>query len=110
LERKSSLRRDVMSRLADPLVSFLVLLVIGIVIGLAAQRALPASWFSKFSKHLVDRKSVAISHALVGIAGSFVGFHLTGLLNLGGRGSIAPFVGAVVGAAAFLWGWKTIRI
>jgi uncharacterized membrane protein YeaQ/YmgE (transglycosylase-associated protein family) len=47
-----------------------------------------------------------ITSALVGVAGAFVGFHLAESLKLTAYAALA---GAVVGAAAVLFGWRTVR-
>jgi uncharacterized membrane protein YeaQ/YmgE (transglycosylase-associated protein family) len=49
-----------------------------------------------------------VTGALVGIAGSFIGFHLAALLGLGVAG-IGLYLGAAVGAAAVLWLWRVMR-
>jgi uncharacterized membrane protein YeaQ/YmgE (transglycosylase-associated protein family) len=95
-----------MTTLNDPIVTFLVLLLIGIVVGLLAQRFLRSSWIAT---QFAGRRA-SVTHALVGIAGSFIGFHIGVLLNLGHLGSAALYLAAIVGAALVLWAWKTIRL
>lgn len=95
-----------MTTLADPVVTFLILLLIGIVAGLLAQRYLRSSWLTA---QFAGRRA-SVTHALVGIAGSFIGFHLGVLLNLGRLGSAALYLAAIAGAALVLWAWKTIRL
>jgi uncharacterized membrane protein YeaQ/YmgE (transglycosylase-associated protein family) len=51
-----------------------------------------------------------VSHALIGVAGSFVGFHVATLVNSGGRGSLLPLIGALVGAVLVVWAWKTVKL
>jgi uncharacterized membrane protein YeaQ/YmgE (transglycosylase-associated protein family) len=58
---------------------------------------------------LVGGARADVTSALVGIAGAFIGFHLTALIFLSG-GMIVLFIGAIVGAALVVWGWKTIRL
>jgi uncharacterized membrane protein YeaQ/YmgE (transglycosylase-associated protein family) len=53
---------------------------------------------------------VYVTSALVGIAGSFIGFHIASLLRLSGPGSIVPFICAAVGAAVILLGWRMIKL
>jgi hypothetical protein len=48
--------------------------------------------------------------ALVGVAESFIGFHIGVILNLAGSGSIVLFIAAAVGAGLVLWGWKELRL
>jgi uncharacterized membrane protein YeaQ/YmgE (transglycosylase-associated protein family) len=47
-----------------------------------------------------------VTSALVGVAGSFVGFHLAELLKLTTETAL---LGAVAGAAVALFGWRTVR-
>jgi uncharacterized membrane protein YeaQ/YmgE (transglycosylase-associated protein family) len=47
-----------------------------------------------------------VTSALVGVAGAFVGFHLAESLKLAPEVALA---GAAVGAAAILFGWRTVR-
>jgi uncharacterized membrane protein YeaQ/YmgE (transglycosylase-associated protein family) len=47
-----------------------------------------------------------VTSALVGIAGSFVGYQLALLIGIAGYGALLV---AVIGALAVLWGWRTVR-
>jgi uncharacterized membrane protein YeaQ/YmgE (transglycosylase-associated protein family) len=47
-----------------------------------------------------------ITSALVGVAGAFVGFHLAEALKLTAEVAV---VAAAAGAAAVLFGWRTVR-
>jgi uncharacterized membrane protein YeaQ/YmgE (transglycosylase-associated protein family) len=96
-----------MNSLADPIVSFLIVVLIGIVAGLLAHRFLRTSWITE---QIAGRRRGSVTSALVGIAGSFIGFHIGVLLNLASSGSIALFIAAAIGAVLVLWGWKTLRI
>lgn len=91
----------------DPVVGFLVVTFIGIVAGFLAQRIWRASWISE---QIAGRHRGTVTSALVGIAGSFIGYHLGVSLKLAGNGSIALFIAAAIGAALVLWGWKAIRL
>jgi uncharacterized membrane protein YeaQ/YmgE (transglycosylase-associated protein family) len=90
----------------DPIVTFIIVVLIGILAGFLAQRFRPTSWISA---QIAGPYRGLVTSALVGIAGSFIGFHLGILLNLAGSGSIALFIAAAIGAALVLWGWKTFR-
>jgi uncharacterized membrane protein YeaQ/YmgE (transglycosylase-associated protein family) len=90
--------------LADPLITFLIVVLIGIVAGLLAQRYFNSSWILK---QLGGRRRTVTS-ALVGIAGAFIGFHIGALLGLGNI--LLLFITAAIGAALVLWGWKELRI
>ncbi len=82
------------------LVNFLVVLAIGIVVGLA---------FNRYARNWLQRLGSTtrsdITSALVGIAGSFIGFHVG--VVLGPLPSpLMLFLTAVVGAALTLWLWR----
>jgi uncharacterized membrane protein YeaQ/YmgE (transglycosylase-associated protein family) len=96
-----------MNSLSDPIVSFVIIVLIGIVAGLLSQRIWRTSWISE---QITGRHRGTVTSALVGIAGSFIGFHLGVLLNLSSSGSVALFIAAAIGAALVLWGWKTLRL
>ena len=95
-----------MNSIASPIVTFVVVILIGIVAGILAQRYARGSWLSQ---QIAGRNRASITCALVGIAGSFIGFHLAVLLELLKYGSIALFFAAVIGAVVVLWGWKSVR-
>jgi uncharacterized membrane protein YeaQ/YmgE (transglycosylase-associated protein family) len=96
-----------MSRLTDPTFSFFIVLLVGIVAGWLAQTVARTSWLSK---QITGAGRVYLTSALVGVAGSFIGFHLATLLALSTPGSFAPFIAAAAGAAVILFVWRTIRI
>jgi uncharacterized membrane protein YeaQ/YmgE (transglycosylase-associated protein family) len=87
----------------SPAAVFVILLVIGIVAGLAFDRFAGPGWFSR---QIAGKNRLMITSSLVGIAGSFVGYHLAVLLSVTGA---AALIGAVVGAVAVLWGWRMIK-
>jgi uncharacterized membrane protein YeaQ/YmgE (transglycosylase-associated protein family) len=88
----------------DPFVTFLIVLLIGIAAGLLAQRYFNSSWILK---QLGGRRRTVTS-ALVGIAGSFIGFHIGILLGL--LGALILFLCAALGAALVLWGWRGVGV
>jgi uncharacterized membrane protein YeaQ/YmgE (transglycosylase-associated protein family) len=90
-----------MNRLADPAVGFVIVLLIGILAGCFAQWVSGISWLSR---QITGKGRVYVTSALVGVAGSFIGFHVASLLKLSGPGSIVPFICAAVGAAVILLG------
>jgi uncharacterized membrane protein YeaQ/YmgE (transglycosylase-associated protein family) len=96
-----------MTSLADPVVIFIIVVLIGIVAGLLAQRFFPSSWISQ---QIAGRHRGTVTSALVGIAGSFIGFHLGALSKLASSGSFAPFVAAAIGAVLVLLGWKALKL
>jgi uncharacterized membrane protein YeaQ/YmgE (transglycosylase-associated protein family) len=82
------------------LVNFLIVLVIGIVVGLAFNRY-ARSWLARFAA--TTRSD--ITSALVGVAGAFIGFHLGAIVGLL-PSSPMLYVAAAIGAAIVLWLWR----
>jgi uncharacterized membrane protein YeaQ/YmgE (transglycosylase-associated protein family) len=82
---------------------FLLLLIIGIAAGLLFDRVAGAGWLSR---QIAGPNRLLVTCALVGIAGSFVGYHLALLIGIAGYGALLV---AVIGALAVLWGWRTVR-
>ena len=81
--------------------TFIILVVIGIVFGLA---------FNRYGRSWVGRQVAGatgagdVTYSLVGIAGSFMGFHIAVILGL--LPSILLYVGAILGAAMTVWLWR----
>lgn len=90
----------------NPTITFIIVILIGIVAGVIAQRGVRRSWLAR---RFVDGTRADITSALVGIAGAFIGFHLAALVILSG-GEVALFLGAVIGAVLILLAWKTVRL
>jgi hypothetical protein len=86
-----------------PLVTFLIVLVIGVVAGLIFDRIAGPNWFKR---QIAGAMPSMVTSALVGVAGAFVGFHLALALKLSAD---VALVGAAAGAAAVLLGWRTAR-
>jgi len=86
-----------------PAVIFLILLAIGIAAGLLFDRFAGPGWLSR---QIAGSTRTMATSALVGIAGSFVGYHLAGLLGIGGYGAL---IVAIIGAAVILWVWRLMR-
>lgn len=82
------------------LVNFLIVLAIGIVVGLAFNRY-ARTWLAR----LGSTTRSDITSALVGIAGSFIGFHIGVILGLL-PSPLMLYLTAVVGAALTLWLWR----
>jgi hypothetical protein len=80
--------------------TFLILVVIGIAVGLLFNRR-GRSWLGR---QIVDVTGAGdVTYSLVGIAGSFMGFHIGVILGL--PPSIMLYLAAVLGAAVTIWAW-----
>jgi hypothetical protein len=82
------------------LANFLVVVAIGIVIGLAFNRY-ARSWLARLGK--TTRSD--FTSVLVGIAGSFIGFHIGVILGLLPH-PLMLYIAAVIGAVLILWLWR----
>ncbi len=90
---------------AGPLATFLIILIIGIAAALVFDRMVGRrGWFAS---QTTGRRQTVTS-ALVGIAGSFIGYHLFALLGIVIAGSLGLFIGAIIGALAVLWLWREV--
>ncbi len=65
-------------RATDPVVTFLLVLVIGIVAGILFDRLAGPSWLAR---QFSGSTRGIITSALVGVAGAFVGYHIAGCLR-----------------------------
>ena len=83
------------------LATLLILLVIGIVAGLAFNRY-GRSWWAR---NIGGNTRSDITTALVGVAGSFIGFHVGVVLGLLPSPAML-YLAAVVGAVGVLWAWQ----
>jgi uncharacterized membrane protein YeaQ/YmgE (transglycosylase-associated protein family) len=82
------------------LFNLIIILVIGIVAGLVFNRY-ARSWLARLGS---TSRSDATA-ALVGIAGAFIGFHISVILGLL-PSPLMHFVLAAVGALIVLWLWR----
>ena len=83
------------------LLNLIVILAIGIIVGLMFNRY-GRSWLGR---QVADATGVGdVTYALVGIAGSFIGFHLAVILGL--LPTLMLFLAAIAGAAITLWLWR----
>lgn len=89
----------------DPFIALLVIIVIGVAAGLIYDRVAGPGWLGR---QIAGSRRGVVTSALVGIAGSFTGFHVFNLLNLA-LGGFGRFIGAAIGAAAVLWLWRIMR-
>jgi len=76
--------------------NFIVILAIGIIAGLVFKRY-GLSWLGR---QVADATGADATYALVGIAGSFIGYHLGVILGL------LPYIVAIIGAFVTLWAWR----
>lgn len=79
-----------------PGVGFIGMLVIGIIAGYIAEKVTA-------SDHGL------LTNLLVGIAGSFVGGNLAGVLNVEFYGWVGNLIVASIGAILILWIWRAVR-
>ncbi|MGB3020510.1 MAG: GlsB/YeaQ/YmgE family stress response membrane protein [Methyloceanibacter sp.] len=82
--------------LSMPGVGFFGMLIIGILAGYIAEKVTA-------SDHGL------LTNLLVGIAGSFVGGSLAGLLNIEFYGWLGNLLVATIGAILLLWVWRRFR-
>jgi uncharacterized membrane protein YeaQ/YmgE (transglycosylase-associated protein family) len=87
----------------SPVALFVVLLIIGIAAGLAFDRFAGPGWLSR---QVAGNNRLMATSALVGIAGSFIGYYIFILVGIVGT---VALIGAVLGAAAVLWGWRMVK-
>jgi len=89
----------------DPVVTFLLVLVIGVVAGILFDRLAGPSWLAR---QFSGSTRGIVTSALVGVAGAFVGFHIGLLLALSG-GLVTSIIAAAVGATVVLFAWRTAK-
>jgi uncharacterized membrane protein YeaQ/YmgE (transglycosylase-associated protein family) len=92
-------------RATDPMVTFLLVLVVGIVAGFLFDRLAGPSWLAR---QFSGSTRGIITCALVGVAGAFVGYHLATLLVQSG-GLPTLIIAAAVGAAVVLFAWRMAK-
>jgi len=91
-------------RATDPVVTFLLVVVIGIVAGILFDRLAGPSWLAR---QFSGSARGILTSALVGVAGAFIGYHIA-MLALGG-GLLTSVIAAAVGAAVVLFGWRMAK-
>ena len=81
--------------------TFIILVVIGIVVGLIFNRY-GRTWMGR---QVADVTGIGdVTYSLIGIAGSFMGFHVGVILGL--LPSAMLYIVAIIGAALTLWLWR----
>ncbi len=86
-----------------PVTAFLVVLIIGILAGLGFDRFMGPGWLTR---QIAGPTRHAVTSALVGVAGAFIGFHLIIILSL--VSGLTTLVGALVGALVVLYLWRMV--
>ena len=84
---------------AGGLATLLIIILIGIAVAFALDR------FNGGGRWFAERRGM-VTASLVGIAGSFVGYHLFVILGVIIAGSLGYFIGAALFAAVTLWLWR----
>lgn len=82
------------------LAHFLVVVIIGVLVGLFFNRY-ARTWLAR----LASTTHSDITSALVGIAGAFIGFHLAVIIGLLPT-PLMLYLGAMIGAFIVLWLWR----
>ncbi len=91
-----------MAILTTALMNLIIILAIGIIVGLA---------FNRYGRSWLGRQTAGatgvgdITYALVGIAGSFIGFHIAVILGLLPT-PLMLYLAALAGAAITIWLWR----
>ena len=88
----------------DP-TTFLIVLVIGVVLGLVLRLRFLGR--RSLARQVTGGRHSLVTSALVGVAGSFVGYHIALLMRVGA--GWPTLIGAAIGALVVLWVWRMIR-
>jgi uncharacterized membrane protein YeaQ/YmgE (transglycosylase-associated protein family) len=88
----------------DPTTMFFLVLAIGAVVGFVFDRYRGRGWFAR---QVTGGRNAMLTGALVGIAGSFIGYHVSMMLRLGS--GLPQLIGAAVGALVVLLIWRAVR-
>ena len=89
----------------DPVVTFLLVVAIGVIAGFLFDRLAGPSWLAR---QFSGSSRGTVTSALIGVAGAFVGYHVAMLLALHG-GIATSVIAAAAGAAVVLFGWRTAK-
>jgi len=98
-------RRPQPMHATDPLLSFLLVVAIGVAAGILFDRLAGPSWLAR---QFSGSTRGILTSALVGVAGAFIGYEIAVLLALGG-GLLTSAIAAALGAAAVLFAWRTAK-
>ncbi|HLL29044.1 MAG TPA: GlsB/YeaQ/YmgE family stress response membrane protein [Xanthobacteraceae bacterium] len=86
---------DLEKFLADPVVTLILIILIGAIIG----------WIYEEYTHSPHGY---ITSALVGVAGSYTGYYLARLASI--SSNLGRFLAAAVAAVIVLWAWRTFHL
>lgn len=90
-----------MALVTTALMTFIILILIGIVVGILFNRR-GRGWFGR---QVAETTGVGdVTYALVGIAGSFMGYHVGVILEL--LPTTLWYLTAVLGAVLTIWLWR----
>jgi uncharacterized membrane protein YeaQ/YmgE (transglycosylase-associated protein family) len=88
---------DIEKMLGDPIVTLILIILIGAIIG----------WLYEEWTHSPHGY---ITSALVGVAGSYTGYALARLANMTSNATLIRLLAAAVGALIVLWAWRTFHL
>jgi uncharacterized membrane protein YeaQ/YmgE (transglycosylase-associated protein family) len=88
---------DLDKMLADPIVTLILIILIGAIIG----------WVYEEYTHSPHGY---ITSALVGVAGSYTGYALARLTSIASNAGIIRLLAAALGALIVLWTWRTFHL
>ena len=92
-------------RTPDPVITFIVVVVIGLAAGFLFDRLAGPSWLAR---QFSGSTRGIITSALVGIAGALIGYHIAVLLALS-EGVVTSAIAAALGAAVVLFAWRMAK-
>jgi uncharacterized membrane protein YeaQ/YmgE (transglycosylase-associated protein family) len=92
-------------RTPDPVITFIIVLVIGLAAGFLFDRLAGPSWFAR---QFSGSTRGIITSALVGVAGALIGYQIAVLLALGG-GIVTSAIAAALGAVVVLFAWRMAK-
>jgi uncharacterized membrane protein YeaQ/YmgE (transglycosylase-associated protein family) len=92
-------------RATDPIATFVLVLVIGVVAGVLFDGLAGPSWFAR---QFSGSSRGMITSALVGVAGAFVGYQIAVLVALSG-GLVTSVISPAGGAAVVLSAWRIAK-
>jgi len=92
-------------RTPDPVITFIVVVVIGLAAGFLFDRLAGPSWLAR---QFSGSTRGIITSALVGVAGALIGYQIAVLLAFGG-GIVTSAIAAALGAVVVLFAWRMAK-